>query len=130
MDALKNKLRDKIDRPSIKEVGPTAGLVAVVVAAALAAGVGFVIYRRRRRRSLVQRLQDQGRHSTIFAIRIDRFLHSQPVTEAELTLRLPEGADVAALLAELLRPPDPPVAPRAAGAEARASRRRTGRRCR
>jgi uncharacterized protein HemX len=58
MGALKDKLSDEIDHPSIKEMGPTAGLVAVVVAAALAAGVGFVIYRRRRHRSLVKRLQD------------------------------------------------------------------------
>ena len=58
MDALKDKLRDEIDRPSINEIAPTAGLVAVVVAAALAAGVGFVIFRRRRRRSLMKRLQD------------------------------------------------------------------------
>ena len=58
MNAMKDKLRYESDHPSIKEMGPAAGLVAVVVAAALAAGVGFVIYRRRRHRSLVQRLQD------------------------------------------------------------------------
>jgi uncharacterized protein HemX len=58
MDALKNKWSDEIDHPSVKEMGPAAGLVAVVIAAALAAGVGFVIYRRRRQRSLLKRLQD------------------------------------------------------------------------
>jgi len=58
MDAMKDKLRDEIDRPSIKEIGPAAGLVAVLAAAVLAAGVGLVIYRRRQRRSLVRRLQD------------------------------------------------------------------------
>ena len=58
MNAVTQKLRDQMDRPSIKEIGPTAGIVAVAVAAALAAGVGLVIYRRRRRRSLMRRLQD------------------------------------------------------------------------
>lgn len=58
MDALKERLSREIDQPSIKEIAPTAGLVAVVVAVALASGVGLLMYRRRRRRSLVKRLQD------------------------------------------------------------------------
>jgi len=49
-------LRDKIDPPAIREVAPMAGVAAVVVLAALVAGTGFIIYRRRRRRSLGRRL--------------------------------------------------------------------------
>ena len=51
-------LKDKIDRPSMQEMAPKAGVVAIVVLAAVAAGLGFVIYRRRQRRSLMKRLQD------------------------------------------------------------------------
>jgi hypothetical protein len=58
MSALKDRLRREIDEPSIKEMRPGTGLLAVMAVAALAAGVGFVVYRRRRRRSLVKRLQD------------------------------------------------------------------------
>jgi hypothetical protein len=52
MDALRDKLKGEIDRPGIKEVDPRAGMAAVLVVAIVAAGVGFVIYRRRRRVSL------------------------------------------------------------------------------
>lgn len=58
MSALRDRLRREVDQPSIKEMRPGTGLVAVIAVAALAAGVGFVMYRRRRRRSLVKRLQD------------------------------------------------------------------------
>lgn len=51
-------LKDKIDRPSMQEMAPNAGVVAIVVLAAVAAGLGFVIYKRRQRRSLMKRLQD------------------------------------------------------------------------
>jgi hypothetical protein len=57
MDTLRDKLKGEIDRPTIKEVDPRAGMVAVLVVAIVAAGVGFVIYRRRRRVSLARRLQ-------------------------------------------------------------------------
>lgn len=57
MDTLPEKMKDEIDRPAIREVDPRAGLAAVLVVAIVAAGVGFVIYRRRRRRSLARRLQ-------------------------------------------------------------------------
>jgi hypothetical protein len=50
-------LRKELDRPAIREVAPM-GVAAVLVAAALVTGAGIVIYRRRRRRSLVQRLQN------------------------------------------------------------------------
>lgn len=58
MSAMRDRLRREIDQPSIKELRPGTGLLAVMAVAALAAGVGFVVYRRRRRRSLVKRLQD------------------------------------------------------------------------
>lgn len=51
-------LRDEIDPPAIREMAPMAGMAAVLVVAALVAGVGFVIYRRRRRLSLARRLQN------------------------------------------------------------------------
>lgn len=52
-------IRDAIDRPaSIKEIAPAAGVAGVVVLAAVAVGVGFVIYKRRQRRSLMKRFQD------------------------------------------------------------------------
>ena len=50
--------RDAIDRPATQDMAPQAGLAAVVVLAAVAVGVGFVICRRRQRRSLIRRLQD------------------------------------------------------------------------
>jgi hypothetical protein len=52
------KLRQELDRPAIREVAPMAGVGAIVVVAALAAGAGFLIYRRTRRRSLARRLQN------------------------------------------------------------------------
>jgi hypothetical protein len=53
-----DKLRQELDdRPAIREVAPMAGVAAILVVAALAAGAGFVIYRRTRRRSLARRLQ-------------------------------------------------------------------------
>ena len=57
MDTRREKTRDEIERPAIKEVDPRAGMAAVLVVALVAAGVGFVIYRRRRRVSLARRLQ-------------------------------------------------------------------------
>jgi len=54
MGAVKNA----IDRPGLQDIGPKAGVAAVVVLAAMVAGVGFVIYKRRQRRSLIRRLQD------------------------------------------------------------------------
>jgi hypothetical protein len=57
MDASLDKLKGEFDRPTIKEVDPRAGMVAVMVVVIMAAGVGFVIYRRRRRVSLRSRFQ-------------------------------------------------------------------------
>jgi hypothetical protein len=58
MDTLRDRLKGEIDRPSIREVDPRAGMAAVLVVAIVAAGVGFVIYRRRRRLSLARRIQN------------------------------------------------------------------------
>ena len=57
MDTLRERLKSEIDRPTIKEIDPRAGMAAVLVVAVVAAGVGFVLYRRRRRLSLASRLQ-------------------------------------------------------------------------
>jgi hypothetical protein len=57
MDTLRERLKSEVDRPAIREVDPRAGMAAVLVVAIVAAGVGFVIYRRRRRLSLARRLQ-------------------------------------------------------------------------
>jgi LPXTG-motif cell wall-anchored protein len=54
MDAI----RERVDQPAIREVAPMAGVAAVLLVAALVAGAGFVIYRRRRRRSLADRIQN------------------------------------------------------------------------
>ncbi|MDQ2944032.1 MAG: hypothetical protein M3R21_10245 [Candidatus Dormibacteraeota bacterium] len=51
-------LKEAIDDPAIQEMGPKARIAAVLAVAAVAAGIGLVIYRRRRRRSLMQRLRD------------------------------------------------------------------------
>jgi hypothetical protein len=51
-------LKQKIDGPAMREMAPKAGLAAIVVFAVVAAGVGFIIYRRRQRHSLMKRLQD------------------------------------------------------------------------
>ena len=51
-------LREAIDRPAIREMAPKAGVGAVVVLVAVVAGVGFLIYKRRRRQTLMQRVQD------------------------------------------------------------------------
>jgi hypothetical protein len=51
-------LKQKIDRPAMQEMAPRAGLAAIVALAAVAAAVGFVIYKRRSRRSLMKRLHD------------------------------------------------------------------------
>jgi len=50
-------LREAIDRPAIREMAPKAGVAAVVLVAVIA-GVGFLIYKRRRRQTLIQRVQD------------------------------------------------------------------------
>jgi hypothetical protein len=52
-----NNLKDKIDRPSMQEMAPKAGVAAIVVVAVVAAGIGFVIYKRRHRRSPMKRLR-------------------------------------------------------------------------
>jgi hypothetical protein len=57
MDTLPERLKSEVDRPAIREIDPRAGMAAVVVVAIVAAGIGFVIYRRRRRLSLARRLQ-------------------------------------------------------------------------
>ncbi len=57
MDTLRERLKSEVDRPAIKEIDPRAGVAAVIAVAIVAAGVGFVIYRRRRRLSLTRRLQ-------------------------------------------------------------------------
>jgi hypothetical protein len=58
MGTLQEKL-DEIDRSSIEAIAPPAGVAAGgLLIAAIALGVGFVIYRRRRRRSLAERLQN------------------------------------------------------------------------
>lgn len=51
-------LKEKIDRPAMRDMAPPTGLAAIVALAVVAAGVGFVIYKRRHRRSLIKRLQD------------------------------------------------------------------------
>ena len=51
-------VREAIGHPAAEDMGPRAGVAALVVLAAVVAGVGFVIYKRRRRRSLMRRLQD------------------------------------------------------------------------
>ena len=53
----KDKLDDEIDG-SDTPLDPRVGIAAAVVFAALVAGAGFVIIRRRRRHSLMKRLQD------------------------------------------------------------------------
>jgi len=54
---MKN-VKSRLDRPDIKEMAPRAGLAAIGALAVVAAAVGFVIYKRRQRRSLMKRLQD------------------------------------------------------------------------
>jgi hypothetical protein len=56
-DAMEN-VKSRLDRPDIMEMAPKAGVAAIVALAVVAAGVVFVIYKRRSRRSLVKRLQD------------------------------------------------------------------------
>ena len=51
-------LREAIDRPAIRDMAPKAGVAAVVVLVAVIAGVGFLIYKRRQRQTLMQRVQD------------------------------------------------------------------------
>jgi len=66
MDNLREKLqqkqqekqKDEIDRPAIREIDPRAVLAATLVVAIVAAGVGLVIYRRRRRTTLATRFKD------------------------------------------------------------------------
>ena len=55
---VREKVQSRLEREDIREMAPKAGLVAIVALAVVAAGVGFVVYRRRQRRSLVRRLQD------------------------------------------------------------------------
>ena len=52
------KQNDEIDRPAIREIDPRAVLAATLVIAIVAAGVGLVIYTRRRRTMFATRLQD------------------------------------------------------------------------
>ena len=59
MEDLEEKSNsEKIERPAIRAMAPRAGLAAIVALAVVAGGVGFVIYKRRNRRSLMKRLQD------------------------------------------------------------------------
>jgi hypothetical protein len=51
-------LKEAIDRPAIRDMAPKAGVAAVVVLVAVIAGVGFLIYRRRQRQTLMQRVHD------------------------------------------------------------------------
>jgi hypothetical protein len=51
-------VKGNLDRPDIQEMAPKAGAAAIVVLAVVVAGVGFIIYRRRQRRSLIKRLQE------------------------------------------------------------------------
>jgi hypothetical protein len=51
-------LREAIDRPAIREMAPKAGVAAAVVLVAVIAGAGFLIYKQRRRQTLMQRVQD------------------------------------------------------------------------
>ena len=52
------KANEMIDNPAIRDVDPRAALAGVFVIAAVVAGVGFVIYKRRQRRTLMKRIQD------------------------------------------------------------------------
>ena len=59
MEDLEEKSNsEKIERPAMRAMAPRAGLAAIVALAVVAGGVGFVIYKRRNRRSLMKRLQD------------------------------------------------------------------------
>ena len=51
-------LRKAIDRQSVQDMAPPARVVTAVALAAVVVGVGFVVYRRRQRRSLLKRLHD------------------------------------------------------------------------
>jgi hypothetical protein len=57
-EEMVENFRHELGWPAIREVAPMAGVAAVVVVVALVAGTGIVIYRRRHRRSLAQRLQN------------------------------------------------------------------------
>ena len=48
----------EIKQVDVRQLPPVAFLAAGLAVAALAVGVGWVVYRSRRRRTLVQRLQD------------------------------------------------------------------------
>ena len=54
MESVKHRL----DRQEIREMAPKAGLAVAFGALAVVAGVAFIIYRRRQRRSLMKRLHD------------------------------------------------------------------------
>jgi negative regulator of sigma E activity len=56
-DEMKS-MKEAIDHPALQDMAPRAGVAAVVVLAAVVAGVGYVIYKRRQRRTLLERLQD------------------------------------------------------------------------
>jgi len=51
-------MKGELDRPAISEFDPRAAMAAVLVVAIVAAGVGYAIYRRRRRLSLAGRFRD------------------------------------------------------------------------
>jgi hypothetical protein len=51
-------VKEAFDRPWLQDMGPKAGMAAVVVLAVVAAGAGFIIYKRRQRRTLLKRLRD------------------------------------------------------------------------
>jgi hypothetical protein len=50
-------LRKAIDRPSIQDVPPRARVAIGVALAAVVVGVGFIVFKRRERRTLLKRLQ-------------------------------------------------------------------------
>ena len=52
------KLKEQIDSPAIQDIAPKAAIAGALVLAAVVAGVGLGIYKRRSRRSLMKRLQD------------------------------------------------------------------------
>ena len=55
---LQDKFGDEIEGPDVPSLDPRIGIGAAVVLAVFVAGAGFVIIRRRRRRSLMKRLQE------------------------------------------------------------------------
>ena len=57
-DRPQEKWNDDVESSEIPALDPRVGIAAAVVVAAVVVGVGFVLFRRRRRQSLINRLQD------------------------------------------------------------------------